>query len=513
MAWIPADGGQADARESFLYIRANCERQRGRLDAAAAAYQEFVRQCPASPRLPRARYEWVLTLFRAGRHADLLATSEAMQADAEWAADVLWMRAESAAALKQTDQAVALYRKVGEGHPQRPFAGDAWIRAGWLLHGQQAWREAAQAFQQVPERYPAHAQAAQALYAAGICLARAGDSEGALASWRSLETKYPAYADQDEARFQTAMELIRLKRDKEAVEALDRLLREHPKSKRQAEGLYWRGVLRRQRDDAAGAIADFRAAVEAGAPADILREARLALGTLLLQRDDAAGAAAAFQPLLDDATRDALPPDRLAWLSEFQFSRAAFVEAERAARSLSGRDHGAAWSQTGWALLGRALRAQKRNEESIDAYTRAAAQAADTRHLPETLLRLGELLADAGRLDEAEKRLREAVAKTAAPEWQGMRAHAYAGLGRCAEARGQNEAAIRYYLSVALLYDDPVLVPVALDKAAALHVALGRLADSETIGRELVARYPESAQAKAWQAKLAADRTGQEARP
>jgi tetratricopeptide (TPR) repeat protein len=120
-------------------------------------------------------------------------------------------------------------------------------------------------------------------------------------------------------------------------------------------------------------------------------------------------------------------------------------------------------------------------------------------------LRLGELLIDAGRLDDADTRLREAVAKTSAPEWQGLRAHAYAGLGRCAEARDQKELALRYYLSVALLYDDPVLVPAALEKVARLHAALGHPAESEAAGSELIDRYPESAPAKAWKTRLPAN--------
>jgi TolA-binding protein len=505
LAWIPADGGLPDERESFQYIRANAERQLGRFDAAIAAYRAFIRDYPQSPRLKRARYESLLTLFRAGRHADALAAAEGFDPGAEWSADVLWLQAESAAALKQFAEAVAFYTRVAERHPASPLAGDARIRIGWMHHDRQAWREAAESFTQAVARFPAHAQAAHTLYAAGVCLARAGDSEGALARWRKLLADYPAYEKADEVGFQIAMELLRMQRDADALAALDRLLAEQTASPRRAEGLYWRGVLRqRQPEGADGAIADFRAAIKAGLQDTVLRDARLALGALLLQRQGAEEAAAVFQPLLETATRGTLPPDRLAWLAEFQFSRGAFAEAERAARALAEGNHGPAWTQTGWALLGRTLRAQTRAADAIEAYTRAAAVTADTPHLPETLLRLGELLMDAGRLDEADTRLRDAVAKTSAPEWEGLRAHAYAALGRCAETRGQKDLALRYYLSVALLYDDPVLVPAALDKAAGLHAALGHTAESEAAGRELIERYPESAQAKAWRLRLPA---------
>jgi TolA-binding protein len=46
LAWIPADGGGPDERESFQYIRANGARKLGRFDAAIEAYRAFIRVYP-----------------------------------------------------------------------------------------------------------------------------------------------------------------------------------------------------------------------------------------------------------------------------------------------------------------------------------------------------------------------------------------------------------------------------------------------------------------------------------
>ena len=73
-----------------------------------------------------------------------------------------------------------------------------------------------------------------------------------------------------------------------------------------------------------------------------------------------------------------------------------------------------------------------------------------------------------------------------------MRANAYAGLARNAELKGDPEGALRYYMSVGILFDDPVLVPEALNKAATLLDKLGRAEEAKAMREELRARYPAS---------------------
>jgi len=74
----------------------------------------------------------------------------------------------------------------------------------------------------------------------------------------------------------------------------------------------------------------------------------------------------------------------------------------------------------------------------------------------------------------------------------GLRAHAYAGLARNAELKGDAEGALRYYMSVGILFDDAALVPEALHKAALLLDKLGRVDEARAMRDELKARYPES---------------------
>ena len=73
-----------------------------------------------------------------------------------------------------------------------------------------------------------------------------------------------------------------------------------------------------------------------------------------------------------------------------------------------------------------------------------------------------------------------------------MRARSYFGLGQAAAARDRSEEAARYFMSVAVLYDDPELTPEALYRAAEAFQKLGRAGDRDKALAELRQRYPQS---------------------
>jgi tetratricopeptide (TPR) repeat protein len=154
------------------------------------------------------------------------------------------------------------------------------------------------------------------------------------------------------------------------------------------------------------------------------------------------------------------------------------------------------WQQTAYTLLARSRQAREHPADAIEAYTKALDTGARTRYGAEAALRLGELLMATGRLEQAEARLQEAARRASTPELQEFRAYAYAALGAVAEKRGDREAAVRYLMSVAILFDDAGRVPEALDRAATLLAELGREEESRAAVAELLERYPESAQAR-----------------
>ncbi len=493
---------QPEQRAEWLYLSANANRQLNRSREAADLYGRLLADFPADTHAQAARYERLLCLAALKDHAAVLKESDGYVPADDRRDGLLWLQGEAALALEDLPRAIREYGALTERFPDSPFAVDALFRLGWLQQRQQAWLPAAASYQRLVDRAPGHALAAKALFSAGVCLAQAGEGAKALQAWSGLLEKYPQYEGMDETLYQKAMEEVRSSALPAAVSTLDALITRFAQSGRRPDALFWRASVRRQQGATEPAMADLREVLKGGTGSEIDREARLLLGTLLQLQGQDAEAAACFQPLLDGPGRAKLTADRLSWLCEFQFGRGAYPEAEAAARTLVERERDAAWLQTGWTLLARTVRAQRRPEEAMAAFGHALEGEARTRFGAEAALRLGEMLLDAGRLAEAEPRLRDAAARAGAPELQSFRAHAYTGLGRCAELRGDRDAAIRHYLAVSILYDDDALVPAALDKAAALLLEAGRKEDSQTAARELMARYPASPQAQAWRGRI-----------
>ncbi len=488
-------GSRAGPEDEWLYLRANSHRQLGQLDEAVTAYERLAATQPKSTYLAAARYERLLTLFRAGRHAQVLEDAAAVAPPEQLRDDLLWLQAEAAEVLEDTARATQFYRLLTANHPDSPLAPDAAYRLGYQLQRQEHWAEASRVYLDLADRFPKHALAPQALFASGLCLARAGRDEEALRDWHRLLIGFPAHESIAETLFQKAMVETRREADRDAAATLDELLRRFPTYERLAEARFWRAQHYYGRGEMAEAERMLRAALEVHPPKEIERETHFLLGLILQADGREEEAAAIFQPLLAAPIREKFSPDRLRWLAEFQFSRGEWKASEEAARSLLRLAPSDDWKQAAWMLLARGLRARNQRAEAIEALEKTLACPARTRYGAEAALRLGEMRLEDGDAAAAEEPLREAATRAATPELQNIRATAYAALARAAEQRGDKEAALRYYMSVAILFDDATLVPPALDRAATLLTELERLEESQAAEKELQQRYPDSQEA------------------
>ena len=484
---------QHPLREEVLYVKANCLRQLEQRAEAVALYDQQLAAFPQGRLSKQAWYEKLTTLYRDGKYQEVLkVSSQGGQPPEAFADHVYWMNSEAAVAVQQPEVSVQNCRLLVDRCPKSPFVKDALYRLGWLLQKQEAWESASSWFLQAAGRFPEDPLAAKSLYASGVCLARLGQSEAALRDWTALLTKYPNSEMAAEALYQKAMEELRAKNPRAAGATLDERMRRFPDDPRKAEVLYWRGSISRQAKDIAEAERLFQACLAATPSKEFEREAMLELGMILQQVGRKAEAAALFQKLIDAPIAEKLGLDRLAWLTEFQIEQKQFAAAAQAANVMIALKPDKGWQQTAWTLLGRVHRAKGERDPAIHAFTEALATGASTVFGAESALRLGELLTEAGRFDEAFKNLNDAATRAASPDLLGLRANAYAGLARNAELKGDAEGALRYYMSVGILFDDSALVPEALSKAAALLDKLGRKEEAQAMRVELRTRYPAS---------------------
>jgi len=119
----------------------------------------------------------------------------------------------------------------------------------------------------------------------------------------------------------------------------------------------------------------------------------------------------------------------------------------------------------------------------------ALAEKARTDAGARSALALGTAAVDAGRSDEAETLLADAIERAGAPSGAPVRLRAYAALAANAEKRKDSDAALRYHLLLATLFDDPERSPAALSAAAAILRSKNRVKDAEELEAERARRY------------------------
>jgi len=479
----------------WLYLKANCERQLVRNETAIATYDKLLALEPKAGVATAARYEKAVTYYRMGRFADAVTEARAVKLSDANRRDVHWLLAESHAALEAHDDAIQYYRLIVRDFPDNAVAGDALYRLAYQLQDRGDFKEASQYYRQLAETFPTNRLAPQALFASGYCLVEAKLDGDAVSDWAGLVARYPADTRVGEALYRKGLAEIRLERSDDALGSLGTLLKRFPNSSFAADAHYWRGMLLREAGKAHDAESELRKALDAKPRAELARESEFVLGVVLHQQDKHEEAARRLQPLIESPVRGKFTPDLLQWLAEYQYNGKRYSEAQLAAQRLVEGGDGAR-RQIGWGLLGRCHLARGDKAEAARAFESGLKQKARTAFAAESALRLGEIRLEEEDFVASANYFHRAASMASDESTLGIRAHAYFGLGLSTKAQEDLDRAARYFMSVAILYDDPDIVPQCLYEASTIFGKLGKTNEQQKTAGELVKRYPESEWAK-----------------
>lgn len=487
---------EAGRRPEWLYLKANCERQLGRNAEAAATYASLLEKHPQADMADYAAYERSLALYKMGDYSNAVREARALVPTARIRKDVLWLLGESSAAIGDDAGAIQYYRLLAAEFPASDFAADALYRLGHLMQRQGELIQAAEIFSQVSANYPRHELAPQALFASASCYGRARQNEAAVAAWARLIEKYPESRFLEESLYQKGMVEVFLRRDGQARESLAGLLRRFPSTRFLADAHFWMGVLQEESGQLEDAEQSFRKSLAAKPAEELLGKCRYRLGLVLQRRGRVEEAAAMFQELIATPVKAQFTPGLLEWLAEYHLDRKSFALTEEAAEALMERADTDEWRQIAWLLKGKAALGQGRMMMARQFFESVVASGAKSVSAAEAHVRLGDIRLAGGEAAEARAEYEKAAGLAAADTMLALRVQAYAGIGKALKAQGDMAGAARYFLSVAVLFDDPVMVPECLDEAADAFAGAGRTEESGKVIRELLERFPESSWAK-----------------
>ena len=485
--------------EEWLYLKANCERQLLKNDAAAVTYAELLKAYPQGAMAGSAAYERALAFFKMGRFQDAIDQAKGLTANERVRRDVYWLLAESYASVKDEAGAVQNYRLLVEQYPKSPLAGDALYRLAHLMQKKGDFLQAAELFGQLANDFPAHDLAAQAVFAQASCLGKAQKHEQAVAAYARLIEKYPTCPYLEDSLFQKATVETFLRRDARAQETWRDLLNRFPATKYGADARFWNGVLLEENGKLEEAESAFRAALKAVPPPsdELVLSIRFRLALVLQRRGgQLAEAAGLLQGLMATPMREKFPSAMAEWLADYQIGQRKFAEALTVADWLAAKATSDNWRQIAWCLKGRALMGLGKNDEARQAFERVVGIDFKSQAMAEAWLKLGQLTLAAGDAAKAKRAFEEAATLAASDTLLAIRVQAYAGIGRALKAQGDHAGAARHFLSVAVLFDDPDLVPECLAEAAKAFDTLGRKDDADKARKELKERYPDSEWAK-----------------
>lgn len=475
------------------YIKASSLMRLLRRDEAVIAFDDLISKYPATSFADAARYERLVALFKDGAYQQVLRDAATIaNPSPSFAADLIWLQAESAEALKDTSRAAQFYQMLANRYPDSALAADALYRYATHLRTSEKWLEAANSYQKLVATHQKSELVPYSLYASGCCHFNLDKFEGALRDFDELITRYPNHQLVPETIFQKALTQEKLGLQKESGATLDLLLTRFPKFERKVDAKVARARINYERKDFGEAEKLLKEVLASKPSQESARETSFLLGLVLEAQGRTTEAAAQFQPLLDESFRDKLDPGRLAWLADFQFSQKKYKEAITAAEELSKRNISAEIHQSAQVILARSQLALSNTNAAILAFRAAADSPARTRYSAEAALRYGELiLTDKAQAQTARRYLQEAARRASSPDLGAIRATAYFDLGKLAEQDGNVDEAIRLYLAMSLLYDDRELVTKSMQRASQLLTTAGRHDEAKAVLDDLKTRYPE----------------------
>jgi TolA-binding protein len=329
-----------EQRAEWYYLIANAQRVLGQHQEARKSYEQVLRS-PGREDLARsAAYEQALLAFEDKDYAAVLQLLGNLEPAPEIASDVLWLVAESHAALNQGDLAIAKFKALAEQFPGTERAVNADFQRARLLQESKQWNAASDLYRGVAKSGQAGELAPRALQASAYCREQAGQKEEALQDLAQLAEKHAGFAGMDDVLYQKALREMELGRDEPARATLDRLLKEFPKGKMAGEGHYLRGILMERSGDFEISEFHYRSALlfkpDARREADI----QFRRAAVLQRQGKNAEAAAIIHALLSGNAVLEIPAPLLEWVARWNLENGKFAEADLAATRLAGYGQG-----------------------------------------------------------------------------------------------------------------------------------------------------------------------------
>jgi len=333
-------------------------------------------------------------------------------------------------------------------------------------------------------RFPNHSLISSAFYQRGLALENNQQLENALKSFQEIINHFPKAKERENATHRSALIQGQLKQYSAMRASFDRLSREFPSNPFTTDALYWTGWSYFEEKKFNEAIPLLEQARRIN-PTSFGPEttSRIILAKYYLQRREA------LIKEVDSLAHDHKPlaPEIYDWIARECVKAKDFTSAERYFRKLLAHPESNPWRQaTRWDLAN-TLSILSNWKEAVQIWEEYLKDYQDPSTIIATKLKLVRGYTALQTFDKAQETAEEVMRLQ--PEGKNN-AEARFLMGELMAAQNKHSEAGKYFLSVAVLYEDPEISPRSLSRAIQTFEAAGETNQVSELKKELVTKYP-----------------------
>lgn len=510
-----------------LFWGGDSQYQRKNFTRARQLLQRYLDEYPEGAHADGALYALAWTHFKQNRYGpaarrfrEFLDTYEAGSSSIPYRQDARLRLADSYYALKQYEDAIEVYRRVGgtgadyalyqsgealnyagrpeealraldrlvARYPQSTWRPEALYRMASIHFQQQNYDEAESTYRRLLDAYPEHRLAPEAQYGIGDSRYNAGRMEQAVQAYRTVLEQYPESPSATEAASSLFFALNAAGQADRAEQIIQSIAEATPDANLRDRLRFQRAKAAFQSGESKQALSLFQEFVRTSSTASLLPESYYYLGLLYADQDRPTEAKNYLQQLVDQYPESAVLPEGALRLGDIYLEEEAYQQAADAYRTAAESD-AIADELRAQARYGQstALLNLDRNEEARAILNRILEESDGGPLQASAQLGLGRIYEDENRTQDALK-LYRAVVQADESE---TGAEALYRLGRLLRQQGQHRPAIQELDRMSSLFAGyPEWIARSLLEQARAYRALGQTGQAAQLYDEVTQSYP-----------------------
>ena len=510
-----------------LFWGGDSQYQRSNFTRARQLFQRYLDEAPDGDHADGARYALAWTHFKQNRYGpaarlfrQFLDTYEAGSSSIPYRQDARLRLADAYYALKQYEDAIAVYRRVGgsgadyalyqsgealnyagrpaealrsldrlvEQYPESTWRPEALYRMASIHFQEQDYGEAESTYRRLLEAYPEHRLAPEAQYGIGDSRYNAGNMEQAVQAYRTVLEQYPESPSATEAASSLFFALNAAGQADRAEQIIQSIAEANPDANLRDRLRFQRAKAAFQSGESKQALSLFQTFVRTSSTASLLPESYYYLGLLYADQDRPTEAKNYLQQLVNQYPESDILPEGALRLGDIYMDEAAYSRAAEAYRTAA--ESGAIADELrAQARYGQstALLNLDRNDEARDLLNRILDESAGGPLQASAQLGLARIYEDENRTQDALKLYRSVVQSDEGETG----AEALYRLGRLLRQQGQQRPAIQELDRMSSLFAGyPEWIARSILEQARAYRALGQTGQAAQLYDEVTQSYP-----------------------